>query len=171
MNWEQLKTSVDRRVQLQPTACRLDENGRELGPIDDDWVIDEVTSNGLRISNPRTGHVTTLVKDHVHDFRTNPDRSEGEFQYRFLTLNVQVYLQGNKLWVRPNSRPGQPVSPSGASPEERTLRARLLNERFKMVDRRLQKGAAAHDKTSALPHKCRRFVSSTDCRDPGLANC
>ena len=133
MNCEQLKTSVDRRVQLQPTACRLNENGRELGPIDDDWVIDEVTSNGLRISNPRTGHVTTLVKDHLHDFTTNPDRSEGEFQYRFLTLNVRVYLQGNKRWVRPNSRPGQPVSPSGASPQERTLGARLLDERFKMV--------------------------------------
>jgi hypothetical protein len=133
MNWERLKKSVGSRVQIQPVACGLDKNGRELERTDDDWVIQGVTSDGIRICNIRTGHVTTLGTDHVHHFTTNPGRSEGGFQYGFLTLNVQVYLQGNMVWVRPNSRPGQPVSPSGATAEEQTLRARLLDERLRMV--------------------------------------
>ncbi len=133
MNFEQLKKNVGCRVQLQPVACRLDKSGRELESIDDDWVIDGVMSDGLHILNARTGHVTTLGKDHVHHFTTNPGRREGGLQYGFLILHVQVFLQGRRVWVLPNSRPGQTVSPSGTSSEEQVLRARLLDERFKMV--------------------------------------
>jgi hypothetical protein len=111
MNWEQMKKNVGCRVQLVPTACRLDDAGRELPSIDDDWNIEEVSTDGLRISNIRTGHVSTLGKDHVHHFTTNPDRSRAGIRHGFLTLNVQVFLQGNKLWVRPNARPGEPVKP------------------------------------------------------------
>ena len=111
MNWEQMKKNVGCRVQLEPKACRLDEDGRELQPVDDDWIIDEVSTAGVRVSNIRTGHVTTLGKDHVHHFTSNPDRSQIGTSYGFLTLNVQVFLQGNKLWVRPNARPGEPVKP------------------------------------------------------------
>ena len=111
MNLEQLKKNVGWRVQLVPIASRLDENGRELLPMDDDWVINEVSTTGLRVSNIRTGQVANLGKDHVHHFTSNPDRSQTEIPHGFLTLNVQVFLQGNKLWVRPNARPGEPVKP------------------------------------------------------------
>jgi hypothetical protein len=63
MNWEQMKKNVGCRVQLVPMACRLDQNGRELPPIDDDWIIDEASSSGVRISNIRTGHATTSGLD------------------------------------------------------------------------------------------------------------
>jgi hypothetical protein len=111
MNWEQMKKNVGCRVQLIPIACRVDEKGHELSPIDDDWIIDEVSTAGVRVSNVRTGHVTTLGKDHVHHFTSNPDRSRAGILYGFLTLNVQVFLQGNKVWVRPNARPGEPLKP------------------------------------------------------------
>lgn len=111
MNWEQIKKNVGFRVQLVPIACRLDENGRELPPMDDDWTIDEVSTAGVRVSNIRTGHVTTLGKDHVHHFTSNPDRSRTGIPHGFLILNVQVFLQGNRLWVRPNARPGESVKP------------------------------------------------------------
>lgn len=109
MNWDQMKKNVGCRVQLEPVACRLDQNGRELPGIDDEWIVEEVSAAGVRIYNPRTMHVTTLGKDHIHHFTSNPDRSEGGIVHGFLTLNVQVFLKGSKLWVRPNARPGEPV--------------------------------------------------------------
>ena len=111
MNWQQMKKNVGYRIQLVPIACLLDGNGCELPPMDDDWIIDEVSIAGVRVSNIRTGHVTTLGKDHVYNFTSNPDRSQTGIPYGFLTLNVQVFLQGNKLWIRPNARPGVPVKP------------------------------------------------------------
>lgn len=115
MNREQLKKNVGCRVQLVPTACRLDENGRELPPVDDDWIIEGISNAGIRISNTRTGHATTLGEDHIHHFTTNPGRSQAGIQHGFLTLTVQVFLQGRKLWILPNGRPGEAVKPK---PEE-----------------------------------------------------
>src|SRR5438876_886800 len=111
MNWEQLKKSAGTRVQLEPVACRLDEFGRELPVESDDWIVQDVSSDGARISNTRTGHVTTLGPDHIHHFTSNPDRSKGEVKYGFFVLNVQLFLKDNQLWVRPNSKPGERVSP------------------------------------------------------------
>lgn len=109
MNLEQLKRNVGYRVQLIPTACRLDENNRELPNIDDDWIVDRVAETGVQITNPRTNHSITLGKDHIHHFTTNPERSRGNIKHGFLTLNVQVFLQSTRCWVRPNARPGEQV--------------------------------------------------------------
>jgi hypothetical protein len=119
MNWDRMKKNVGCRVQLVPIACRLDENGRDLPQIDDDWIITEVSAAGVRISNVRTGHFTTLGKDHVHHFTSNPDRLQGGIPHGFLTLNVQVSLQGNNLSIRPNARPGEPVSPQSVEITEK----------------------------------------------------
>jgi hypothetical protein len=90
----------------------LDGFGRELAPENDDWIVQEVSSAGIRISNVRTGHVTTLGADHIHHFTSNPGRSTGGLQYGFLVLHVQIFLSGNELQVRPNSRPGEAVKPA-----------------------------------------------------------
>jgi hypothetical protein len=111
MQWEQMKKNVGCRVQLLPVACRLDEAGQELPSIDDDWIVEEVAETGVRISNTRTSHTTTLGADHIHHFTSNPDRSQGGIRHGFLTLHVQLFLQGSDLKVRPNSRPGEPVKP------------------------------------------------------------
>lgn len=112
MNLDQLKKNVGARVQLEPVAIRLDEYGRELPPMNDDWLIEEVTDVGVRILNLRTNHSTILGKDHIHHFTSNPGRSViGGTQRGFLTLLVQIYLQGNTLSIRPCPRPGEVVPP------------------------------------------------------------
>src|SRR3989338_5231357 len=139
MNWEQMKKNVGCRVQLIPPACRLDENGRELPPKDDDWIIQEVSTAGVRVSNTRTDHHTTLGKDHIHHFTSNPDRSQTGVQHGFLTLNVQLFLQGNRLWVRPNARPGEPVMPQlGEAIEKREPNLQFVEHIGIYVDRETQ---------------------------------
>jgi hypothetical protein len=111
MNWERMKKNVGYRVQLVPIACRIEDNGRDLPAVDDDWIIEEVSNDGVRIFNTRTQHHITLGADHIHNFTSNPDRSHNGIKHGFLTLNVQVFLQGIKGWVRPNVGPGKPVKP------------------------------------------------------------
>lgn len=111
MNWDQMKKNVGSRVQLVPTACRLDEHGRQLPVKDDEWIISDVSNDGVRISNTRTSHTTTLGRDHIHHYTSNPDGSQSGIRRGFLTLNVQLFMQGRDLQVRPNARPGEAVKP------------------------------------------------------------
>jgi hypothetical protein len=112
VNFERLKGSVGQVVQLEPIACELDEQGNELPAVNDDWLVRDVRSDFIRIDNMRTSHVAKLGPDHVHHYTSNPNRREGGYKYGFLTLTVQIFLQGVNLSVRPNSRPGEPVRPS-----------------------------------------------------------
>jgi hypothetical protein len=66
MNWEQMKKNVHARVRLRPTSHHLDDYGLKLPPLDDDWIIKEVSADGVRIKNLRTHHTTTLGKDHIY---------------------------------------------------------------------------------------------------------
>jgi len=109
MNWEYMKRNVGSRVQLVPMACRLDEYDRELPPIDDEWIVEGAVEDGVPISNVRTDHGITLGRDHIHHFTSNPDGYRDGIERGFLTLHVQVFLQGTRCWVRPNARPGEPV--------------------------------------------------------------
>jgi hypothetical protein len=110
-----MKKTVVCRVRLVPVACRLDDNDRELPQIDDDWTIDEASTDGVQICNSRTAHTVLLGKDHIHHFTTNPDKSPAGVRHGFLTLNVQVFLQDKRAWVCPNAWPGQRVSPHSAA--------------------------------------------------------
>jgi hypothetical protein len=116
MNLERLKRNINQRVQLRPIARRFDGAGLELERFDDDWVIEAVTIDGIRISNPRTGHTTTLGGDHVHHYTSNPDRSRAGVKHGFLTLNVQISLRGPNLTVEPNAGPGQPAATTSDYP-------------------------------------------------------
>ena len=88
-----MKKNLHARVQLKPTSCRLDDHGRKLPLLDDDWIIEEVSADGVRIKNLRTHHTTTLGKDHIYDYISNPDRSLCGIKHGFLTLKVQIFLQ------------------------------------------------------------------------------
>jgi hypothetical protein len=112
MNRNQLVKNVGARVQLLPAACELDHVGRRTPARDDDWLIESAPEDGLRVRNLYTNHVTTLGYDQIHHYTSNPGRTEHGLTYAFLTLTVQVFLQGNRLWVRPNGRPGEPVAPA-----------------------------------------------------------
>jgi hypothetical protein len=133
MNLDQLKKSVGVHVSLHPVAVRLDDHGNELQDLDDDWVIREVSSEGVRIDNISTGHTVLLGPDHIHHFTSNPGRKSPGLRYGFLTLTVQLFLQGRAVHLRPTARPGERTSFDGRSVEARAARARLLDERLKTV--------------------------------------
>ncbi len=121
MNLNQLKRNQGYHVQIVPVACRLNDLGIELPPIDDDWLMEEVNDEHVRISNVRTGHIVVLGKDHIHNFSSNPQRSLGDLKYGFLNLHVQVFIQGNRARYVPNLRPGERVAPPAIVVTEKSV--------------------------------------------------
>jgi predicted RNA-binding protein len=121
MQFNQLKKNEYWRVQLKPATCYLDEDGQKLPLVAEDyWTIEEVLKDGVRISNVRSDQKVILGFDHIHHFSPDPNRSGNGIKYGFLVLHVQVFQQrqvmgnhshGNKVWVEPNARPGEPVEP------------------------------------------------------------
>lgn len=112
MKRDQIIKNVGARVQLEPPARFLDLNGIERLPVrNDDWIIHAADNDGLRIENVRSTHSTKLGYDQIHSYMSNPDRSQGNLQCGFLTLRVQIFIQGVNLTKRPNERPGAPVDP------------------------------------------------------------
>ncbi len=120
MNWARLKKNVGWHVRLVPMACRLDEFGRPLPQHDDDWFIQSVDDELLRISHPG-GIATVLAKDHIHHFTSDPARNSADSNKGFLTLNVQLFIQGANAWVRPTLRPGEALPPPARTIEEQLV--------------------------------------------------
>jgi hypothetical protein len=113
VNLEQLKKNIGNRVQLEPPAIHLDALGRELPGRNDDWIIESVTDTEVGIRDTQVlGLSTTVGRDYVHHWTSNPSRSTpGGLQYGFLTLVAQMYIQQDKITYRPSSRPGERVEP------------------------------------------------------------
>lgn len=106
-----MKKNVGARVQLKPTPHRLDEYGRKLPAVADDWIIEDVSADGVRIKNVRTDLSTILGKDHIYDYVSNPDQSRHGVKHGFLTLKVQLFLSAKGVSITPTSRPGESVEP------------------------------------------------------------
>lgn len=114
MNLGKLKTNIGWRVQLAPQAIHLDEFGRELPGKNEDWIIQTVTDDEVRLDEAvMLGLTTKLGKDHVQSFATNPARSmTGGVQHGFLKLHVQMYIPQNApIWYQPCVQPGLRVPP------------------------------------------------------------
>jgi hypothetical protein len=125
MNKEKLRKNVNDWVRLRPIAHRVQANGHPLPQIDDEWRIEAVTDEGVRISLPRTGHVRLLRFDQICEYTS--DRFDGGMKYGFLTLKVQLSIQGNDIDVTP-TRPGVTVPPQiPADPIRMELLQRLRN--------------------------------------------
>jgi hypothetical protein len=133
MNWAQIRKNVGWRVQLQPVACRIDDSGRQQEPINDDWIIEAVVDNGLRVKNVRTHHVTELNKDHLYKFTTDSDRTCGDAKYGFLTLTVQIFLRGDQLWKLPTFRPGERLPLEDAVDLRQLIKVQTMDKRFEMI--------------------------------------
>lgn len=125
MNKEQLRKNVNDWVRLRPIAHRIEASGRRLPQLDDEWRIEAVTHDGVRIFLPRTGHGRLLGFDHICEYTS--DRIERGMKYGFLTLKVQLSIQGNDVHIIP-TRPGIPVPPRApADPIRMALLQRLRN--------------------------------------------
>ena len=104
MNWDKLKHNIGDKVQLVPAACHLDATGDVLPTRDEDWTIISAGADFLEIDT-RPGHTYRLGKDHAHHYTSDAHRSVGGDNYGFLTLNVQLFIQGIAIRAVPISRP------------------------------------------------------------------
>ena len=111
MNWNKIVASVGSHVELQPSACSLDARGNALLDVSDDWLITEAREDRLKIKNVRTGHETVLAKDHIHHYTSNPHRVTAGHEHGFLTLLVQLYIQNDRITIKPCLRPGERLPP------------------------------------------------------------
>lgn len=109
MQKAQLVKNVGYRMRLLPRASNIDHLGRELLQTDDDWLVQSANDDGLLISNMRTSHQHTLGYDQIHHFTSDTSRREGQTKFGFLSLTVQLYLQGNVVKMQPTYRPGEAV--------------------------------------------------------------
>jgi len=92
------------RVRLRPIAWRRMTDGTWLPPIDDDWIVTEVTPGALRIHNTRTDHAPLVGLDHLHHYVSDPARDWDGLKHGFLDLNVQLTLSGCNVFTEPLRR-------------------------------------------------------------------
>jgi len=121
VNLERLKKDVGRWMELVPPACHLDHLGNSLPEKNEDWRVEEVTDDVVRLST-QSGHQVKLGTDHIQSFATNPQRnSETEDKFGFLKLHVQVFVQGERVYVKPNVRPGERVAVASVVVEDKIV--------------------------------------------------
>jgi hypothetical protein len=113
MKLDRLKKNVGWRMEIVPPACHLDDHGNPLPEKNEDWLVEEVTDDLVRLSK-QSGHQIKLGTDHIYSFATNPQRASAEDNFGFLSLHVQVFVQGSRVFIKPNARPGERVSTNPA---------------------------------------------------------
>src|SRR5438445_13511858 len=91
MNKDRLKNLVGYRIRIRPIARRPGDFD-ELPVIDDDWIISNVDTDHVELTNVRTGHNAVLGLDHIHSFLSDPGRDNSGIKYGFLQLRVQLSL-------------------------------------------------------------------------------
>lgn len=121
MNLGRLKKNVGWWMEIVPPACHLDDRGNRLPEKNEDWRVEEVTDDLVRLY-AQSGHQVKLGTDHIYNFATNPQRrSETEGNFGFLTLHVQVFVQGDRVFVKPNAHPGEQVSVNPAVVDDKIV--------------------------------------------------
>jgi hypothetical protein len=100
MNIEKLRRSLYTRLRLRPIAISVQPDGA-FERHDDVWLLQRVSQAEVELSNISTGHVAKLGTDHIHHFDSDPQSGTATEKHGFLTLTVQVFLEGSKLWLEP----------------------------------------------------------------------
>ena len=86
--------------------------------MDDDWLLQEVEDEQVRIRNIRTDHVAVLKFSQISEYVADPKREFDGLRHGFLELKVQVFLRGPELVIEP--RPAPPKAPrKTAAPRKR----------------------------------------------------
>ena len=121
MKWNHFQRNIGTIVQIEPPAQCLDAQNHILPERNDDWCIEKIDKNktaseAVELHNLFTNHLVKLGKDHIYDFRSDPNRnSDSGVVYGFLSLKIQIFLQGDQYFIRPNSRPGERVNLSNCA--------------------------------------------------------
>ena len=61
MNHQHFKENVGSRVELQPAAIWLDDLGFERPALEDNWIVECVTQDSIRLANVGTGLFALLI--------------------------------------------------------------------------------------------------------------
>jgi len=69
-----------------------------------------------------SGHVYRLGNDHIRNFTADVHRDHDGLKHGFLTLHVQLFIEGANVRAVPTRQPGDPVAPL----VNRALRARAF---------------------------------------------
>ncbi len=91
-----LANMLGKQLKIRPMAKRIDYTRGELPPIDFWWRVASASPDKLQLLNPSTSHILNIGTDHVREYRTDPDGSDG-----FLILKSQVTLRGPEIIVEP----------------------------------------------------------------------
>lgn len=111
MNRSKIVGNVGSHVEPQLAACFLDAKGNALPDVSDDWLITDANEDRLKIKNVRTGYETVLAKDHIRHYTSNPHRIANGQEHGFLTLLIQLYIQNDRVTIKPCLRPGERLAP------------------------------------------------------------
>ena len=95
-----LAKCIHHRVRLRPPARRF-RGVTELRIMDDDWLLQEVENQEVRIRNIRTDHIATLGFRQIADYVADPKREFDGLRHGFLELRVQLFLRGPELVIEP----------------------------------------------------------------------
>jgi hypothetical protein len=107
-----LAKCIHHRVRLRPPARRF-RGVTELRIMDDDWLLQEVEDQEVRIRNIRTDHVAVLAFSQISEYVNDPKREFDGLRHGFLELKVQVFLRGPELVIEP-----RPSAPKTAAPRK-----------------------------------------------------
>lgn len=90
MNKEKMAQMRYKRVKIRPVARHKDSVGFDLEPVDEVWLIEEASKNGLTLHGEYCGQNVRLGIDYVREFMTDTNihpKSDG-----FLKLKVQIVI-------------------------------------------------------------------------------
>jgi hypothetical protein len=134
MNKDQMKNNVGKRMLLQPPAQRLRSDGSvDAPPSDDWWLIEDVTPTGVKISDSGAGVSRVLGYDHIQKYTS--DQARDGHERGFLTLLVQLVVQGGTVEIIPNARPGESVADLRARIVFGPELQRVFRRQVEMLDR------------------------------------
>lgn len=96
MNKEKISKMQGKQLRIRPIVRRVDCTRGELPPIDDAWQVTSVSREEINLCNPRTSDNLRLGTDHVREYMTDPNGTDG-----LLILKSQVTLSGTQVSVEP----------------------------------------------------------------------
>ncbi|MFM9972336.1 MAG: hypothetical protein ACKVQK_28480 [Burkholderiales bacterium] len=106
MNYDKLKKNQGQRVRIRPALQHWSDDARLAATLDDTWLIDQVTNNGLTIVNDPTQQHWTLPLDHIYNYLSEPATTPGG-PTGMLQLSVQLLFYKSRMQFEPIAPPGK----------------------------------------------------------------